>query len=256
MPRLSERKIEQVLELFSQGLSISDIARQTKLTEKTVMKILKKHGFSGEGIEVMEIQDKEEKLTEAIQNTMERTTTAVINRVVRALTEAYVKTGIAMGLEMMDKYKWVAQSMGYEKTDEFIENAIKFYLNYYPVVYHMYDKLDLIEKIYLATLTALYKIYWLLYYIYFSLLLKIVDLMKEGKMDERDAMNLIVEILKFTHDAIDRITSRPISEIIGESETGWGTTSRHTNGSSGERREDNTERNNPKAHDDSSSGRE
>jgi Helix-turn-helix domain of resolvase. len=126
MPRLSERKIEQVLELFSQGLSISDIARQTKLTEKTVMKILKNHGFSGEGVEVMEVQDKEEKLTEAIQNTMERTTTAVINRVVRALTEAYVKTGIAMGLEMMDKYKWVAQSMGYEKLMSSLKTRLNF----------------------------------------------------------------------------------------------------------------------------------
>jgi Helix-turn-helix domain of resolvase. len=256
MPRISERKIEQVLELFSQGLSIGEIARQTKLSEKTVMKILKNHGLSGEGVEAMELQDKEEKLTEAIQNTMERTTTAVINRVVKSLTEAYVKTGIAMGLEMMDKYKWVAKSMGYEKTDEFIENAINFYLNYYPVVYHMYDKLDLIEKIYLATLTALYKIYWLLYYIYFSLLSKIVDLMKEGKMDERDAVNLIIEILKFTHDAITRITSRPISEIIGESETGRSTTSRHTNGSSGESRENNTERRDSEAHDDSSSRRD
>jgi len=255
MPRVSEEKVNQILELASQGLSPSEIAKKLRLSERTVKQILQEYSgvldLDDFANEIRDL-DAEQKLTKQLYSTADRTVARVINRAVTNIVEALIRSGIAMGIQLMDKYKWIAQTYGYDKPDKFVEDAIQFYINYYPVVLYIYDRLDQIEKIYLATLTSVQQLIYLLSSIYYNTIMQIIDGIATGKIPPYEGLELIKEIHKFVYDAIDRITGRPIQEVIGESTKPRDSNSRSTSESVGGNREDNSSGGSQEAHNDKS----
>ena len=248
MPRISDAKVEKVLELFSQGLSISEIAEQVKLSEKTVRRILSDHGLSVP--EAPESSFEEDKLAESLVKTSERTATALMNRVTRSIVETVIKSGIITGLELIDKYKWVAFSWGYNKVDEFVKDAIEFYINYYPVVHHLNERINTIEKIYTATYVTLEKLYKLIAGTYLNLLTTLVDAYVNNKITYMEFKESVELVSKVIYDAIDRIEGRSIQEIIGSSSETRNANSGYSGEVGGGDREDDSEGYNSQAHDD------
>lgn len=251
MPRVSEEKRQKILEMFSQGHTIEEIASKLNLSVRTVLKVLEEEGaMRHEEIpDIIQLED--ETFTQQLQKQSQRTIQQIINRVARNLTESFVRSGVAVGLEITDRYKWVAKSWGYDKIEDFIEDAIKFYMNYVPVVMYIYQKLDLLEKVYIATYVTLERIYRLMAYAYLTTLIQLLDGVMQGKINPEETTELIKEIHKFIHDALDRITGKPISEIVGESEKTGNSYSRSPVKIGGGSGENNPEGCYPKAHDDS-----
>lgn len=154
-----------------------------------------------------------------IENELEKSFIRVLKNTSKELAEQYIRNAYKLGIKMINKYHKIAESYGMN-VEDFIDKSVDFYTKYFPIVSYLYDRLEKLELIYSAIYTTIYKIFLLLSDFVIYALQEFVNMYRDGKISKEELIQLTNEIMKVYHDAYDRLTTKSLSEIVGnESET-------------------------------------